>query len=205
MANKYSFQKFEEKTMVRVSGRNLPISKKTSREVCHFIKGKDVNKIIGYLKEVEKLKLPIPFLRFRHDVPHRKGNIGPGRFPKKSASHILDLLNTLKSNANDKGLNSEGLLLVYANVSPGPRLMHYGRHRSSVRKMCNIELIAKEVIKSKPKSKKKKNILSKPKKEEISTDSKKDYKAKQKKEMNKSNSKDSSVEESINKEVNDQK
>ena len=171
MVNKYSFQKYNEGKMVRVLGRNLPVSKKASREICHFIKGKEINKAINYLEGVTKLKLPIPFKRFKKDIAHRRGKIGPGRFPRKSAHSVLNLLNTLKANAKDKGLNSEGLVLIHSAVSPGPILMHYGRHRGSRRKMCNIELVAEEVVTKKPKKSKstKKKVSKKEQKSEKKT------------------------------------
>lgn len=162
MATRYSFQGFKKENMVRISSKNLPISRKASREICHFIKGKDVNKSIAYLELVKEGKAAIPYLRHRHDVAHRPGKIGPGRYPKNASIEIIKLLNSLKKIAEDRGINSEALKIIHASVIAGPVLMHYGNYRGLRRKMCGIEFVAEETVKKEKKQKKKKAEEKKP-------------------------------------------
>lgn len=164
--------------MLRISSNNVPVSRKASREICHFIKGKDVDKVIAYLELVKEGKKAIPYLRHKHDVAHRKGNMGPGRFPRKASHEIIKLLNSMKKSADDKGINSEALKIIHAAVSPGPVLMHYGRYRGIRRKMSSIELIAEETVKKEKKSKQKKEKKkeAKVKKEKAKEEPKKEEK-----------------------------
>ncbi|UCD04252.1 MAG: 50S ribosomal protein L22 [Candidatus Woesearchaeota archaeon] len=169
--------------MVRISSSNVPVSRKASREICRFIKGKDVDKVIAYLELVKEGKKAIPYLRHRHDVAHRRGDMGPGRFPKRASHEIIKLLNSMKKSADDKGINSEALRIIHAAVSPGPVMMHYGRYRGIRRKMSSIELIAEETVKKekKPKQKKKEKKKEAPK-VETKPETKKEKPAEQPKE-----------------------
>lgn len=151
MAVRYSLQTYDPKTMVKVVGRHLPISLKTSVEVLNYIKGRKVSQSITLLEQVSEGKIALPFKRYKKDIPHRKGKMSVGRFPKKTSQNIIKLLNLLQANAKDKGLDDESLQVIHAAAHPGPNLMHYGRHRRRFRKVCHVELAAKEVKKTKPK------------------------------------------------------
>jgi large subunit ribosomal protein L22 len=144
MKNKYSFQEFDVKNMVRVRGKSLPISMKTTSEVLKYIRGKEVNKAIRLLEEVKDAKRAVPFLKYKKDIPHRKGNMSVGRYPKKVSENMILLLNLLKSNAKDKGLDEDSLSIIHSAAHAGPNLMHYGRQRRRLRKICHVELIAQE-------------------------------------------------------------
>ncbi len=144
---KYSFQKYDEKKMVRVRGRHLPISLKTTTEVLRFVKGRNIDKAISLLEEVKEAKRPVPFLRYKKDIPHRKGKISVGRFPKKVSENVINLLESLKANAKDKGLDEKSLSIIHAAAHPGPNLWHYGRHRRRLRKVCHAEIVAQEAKK----------------------------------------------------------
>ena len=141
--------------MVRILGKFLPISLKTTTEVARFIKGYNVNKAITLLKEVAAAKRPIPFLKYKKDVPHRKGQgMSVGRFPKKVSEELIKLLELLKANAKDKGLDAEKLIIIHAATQSGPKMWHYGRLRRRRRKVSHFELVAQE---SKPSKEKIKN------------------------------------------------
>jgi len=148
---KYSFQEYDSKSMVRVSGKHLPISLKTTSEVMKFIKGRKVNQAIALLEQVRDAKIAVPFLKYKRDVPHRKGKMSIGRYPKKVSEHTIMLLNLIKANAKDKGLDEETLSIIHAAAQQGPNLWHYGRQRRRLRKVCSIELVAQ---KTKEKTKK---------------------------------------------------
>ena len=154
MTNKYSFQAYDEKTMVRVSGKHLPISFKTSVEILQFIKGKNVDKAITLLGEVAEAKRAVPFLKYKKDVPHRRGKMSVGRFPKKASENIISLLNLIKANAKDKGLDEKSLMIIHAAAQSGPNLWHYGRQRRRLRKVCHAEIVAQESKKKKEEKKK---------------------------------------------------
>ena len=82
-----------EKT-AKASGRELKISHKAAREVCHAIKGLDLNNAKAYLRDVQIKKRAIPYMRYNKKLPHRHGltNAFSGRYPVKAAEQILNVL-----------------------------------------------------------------------------------------------------------------
>lgn len=148
----YSFQNYNPKNMVRVLGKTLPMSTKASVNVAAHIKGKQVDKVLNYLKAVIETRAAIPYKRYNRDIPHKPGKgFGPGRYPKKVSEHVIELLEKLKSAAATKGLDTSKLTVIHAAAQKGPVVWHYGRRRIK-RKNTHFEIVAKEV---EPKKKKK--------------------------------------------------
>lgn len=138
--------------MAKIVGISLPISTKTSIEVAAFIKGKQIDKAISYLQQVVSGKKAIPFKKHVRDIPHRKG-MRTGRFPKKVSEYVIDLLQGLKSNAQDKGLDTSKMIIVHAVAQKGAIIFHSGRRRLK-RKNTHFEIVAKEMKEEKKKQKK---------------------------------------------------
>lgn len=155
---KYSFQKYNPKNMAKVIGTLLPISSKTSREVAKAIKNKQLDKAITYLERVTELKQAVPYKRYNRDVPHRPGKMAAGRYPVKTSEHIIKLLHSLKSNAQNKGLDTTKMVIVHAAAQKGENRARYGRKRA-VRKNTHFELVAEETTELKIKK-----VVVKPKK-----------------------------------------
>ena len=126
-----------------VRGIDLPISTKQAIELCNFIRYKSVIRAKKQLSLTLKKKLAIPLTRFHKDRGHRKGKIGPGFYPQKATKHIIDLLNSLEANAQNKGLNTEILFVKKAMANKAGTAAHFGRQRRSM-KRTHIELIAEE-------------------------------------------------------------
>jgi len=140
----YSYQGvFDPKTMVRARGTNLPISTKVSVEIASAIRGKKLEKAISLLQKVIEKKSAIAYKKHRKDVPHRKGHMAAGRYPVKASKEILKLLNSAKSEAQSKGLDTTKLKIVHAAACKAPTVYHYGR-RYCKRKNSHFELILKE-------------------------------------------------------------
>ncbi|MDY6966350.1 MAG: 50S ribosomal protein L22 [Halobacteriota archaeon] len=95
------------------------ISPKHVREICRELKGKRVTKAKEYLEEVINLRSPVPFKRYNRDVGHKKGKVGPGRYPQKAASEILRLIESAQSNAEYKGLESERMKIAHMTTHRG--------------------------------------------------------------------------------------
>jgi len=93
------------------NGKNLEISNKQAREVLGFINGLKVDSAIKRLERVLAHEEAVPYKRFHKKVPHRKGGIGPGRFPEKTCTAIIQLLKNAKNNALNKGLQEEKLII----------------------------------------------------------------------------------------------
>lgn len=87
---------------------NARVRLQNTHETAHFIKGMALARAVRYLKNVTEKKEIVPFLRFnggpgRHAQAknvHASGS--QGRWPKKSAEFLLQLLKNAESNAEYK-------------------------------------------------------------------------------------------------------
>ncbi len=120
-----------------VNSNNLPISTKKSAAICKFIKGKTIEFSQSYLEEVIKRKKAIPM---KGEIPHRKGKMMSGGFPKNAAKHFIVLLKSLIGNSNVNGIDNPVIVEAIANMSSRP-YAKFGRWR---RKRTHIKLVAKE-------------------------------------------------------------
>ena len=140
-------------------GENLGISRKFAIEVATFIRGKSLTLAKKNMRDVMALKVAVPFRTYHMDLGHKKGHLGPGRFPTKVAKEILRLLNSAEMNALDKGLDMESLYVARVVANKGNTQMKPGRHRGRRAKRTHIEITLaekekKETNKSKQKEKK---------------------------------------------------
>jgi large subunit ribosomal protein L22 len=142
-------QQTDPDTTARAIGKELPISPKFSREICRMLRGKNVAVAITMLEEVEALKRPVPTLRFKMGVAHKRG-VGPGRFPQKAAKAIRQVLESARANAEYKGLDADNMRLrvVAAHLGrtiPGQMPRANGRSTQWNQQTVNIEVILEEV------------------------------------------------------------
>lgn len=122
---------------------SLPVSTKMSCEICTSIRGKPLAKAIAHMEAVIDFKRPIEVKRFNWDLGHKPG-YGPARYPINTAKAFLELLNLVKANAENKGLNSEKLVVCFAKADFGPHRWHYGRQRRTRMKDTHVEIHVKE-------------------------------------------------------------
>jgi large subunit ribosomal protein L22 len=126
-----------KKDIAVVNSHNLPISTKKSRDICKFIKGKKIEDAQAYLEEVVKGKKAIPM---KGEIPHRKGKMMSGGFPKNAAKHFIVLLKSLAGNANVNEIDNPVITEAIANLASRP----YARFGRWQRKRTHIKLVAKE-------------------------------------------------------------
>ena len=93
----------DPETSARAIGREMSVSPKHSIVICRHIKGFKLERAKAFLGEVIKLKTPVPDTRYGSSG-HRRGKVGPGRYPQKAARHILKVLEGAEANAEYKGL-----------------------------------------------------------------------------------------------------
>jgi large subunit ribosomal protein L22 len=86
------------------------------------------------------------------DVGHRRDLEGwaSGRYPVKTAKHVLRLLDNLENNAEFKGLDTSRLKIVHSSAQRGMKLKSYiprahGRTSPSFDTFVHVELVAEEV------------------------------------------------------------
>ena len=125
-----------KKTQVSVNVNNVSASTKYCSFICKFIKNKKIKDAIADLEQVQILKKAVPM---KGEIPHRKGKIMSGRFPKRAAKEFVILLKSLEGNSNQHDL--EEAIICEAVANKGSTV--YGR-RGMQKKRTNIRIVAKE-------------------------------------------------------------
>ena len=147
----YAFQNFDPTRHVRASLREKDISHKHAREIAHSLKGLSIEKARDYLQSIVNLKRAVPFKRFKNQVGHKSDpGVMAGRYPQKSATEFLKVLDNLESNAEYKGMDLDRLKIVNVTVHKGvqvkrfiPRAMGRATPKNNV--LTHVELVAKEI------------------------------------------------------------
>lgn len=133
-----------EKLSATAKGMSLPISRKQAVEVCRFINRRDIETARRRLKRVLVFKMAVPSTKFKRDIPHRAGSVGPGRFPIKAAEQILGVLESAVSNAENKGMKASSLVIVKASACKGPTAWRNGRQSRRHAKRTHVEIVVEE-------------------------------------------------------------
>ena len=113
-------------------------------EVARFIRGKNISDAKKKLEKVIAMETAVPFARYHMDLGHKKGPLGPARFPVKTAREILRLLTAAEMNALQKGLDGDTLYIFHISAHKGSTQFKPGRHRGRHAKRTHIEIILME-------------------------------------------------------------
>lgn len=106
-----------------------------------------------YLKNVVNKKEIVPFKRYNGGVGRKSQakvfKVSQGRWPKKSAEVLLQLLKNAEANADVKGLDVDHLVIDHLQVNRAPKLRRrtyraHGRINPYQASPCHIELILSE-------------------------------------------------------------
>jgi len=128
----------------------LHISPKSSREVARAIRGMSPKEARQLLEDVVAMRRAIPYRWHVRGVGHRRGKIGPGRFPQKCAREFLKLLENAENNARYKGLDPERMRIAHVCAKRG-RVIHgfipraLGRATAKNTETVSIEMVLVEV------------------------------------------------------------
>ncbi len=140
-----------DKTAV-ASGRELKISPKAAREICRTVKGMKLEEARSLLLGVVEKRTPIPYKRYKKDVPHRRGLQGwyAGRYPQKAAREVLRVLDSAESNAEYKGLSIDALKIIHAAAQRARKIRKYiprafGRSSPYFDELTHVEIVVEEV------------------------------------------------------------
>jgi len=128
-----------KKTEAVVRGLDLRISTKVSGDICRFIKNKKISDAVADLGQVIIKKKAVPM---RGEIPHRKGKIMAGRFPKNASENFLKLLQTLTANSNVNGLKNPVISEAVTNKASKV----YGRFGRVQKKRTHVKIVAREKI-----------------------------------------------------------
>ena len=128
----------------KVTGRELSISTKHCIEIGNLIRGKSVKRVKAILEGVIDKKVAVPMKLFNFDTGHKRGAIGPGRYPENASKEILALIKSAEMNAQNKGLNTDALYLKVYIANKGSSQWRFGRQRRRQAKRTNLEMVLEE-------------------------------------------------------------
>ncbi len=121
------------------------VSFKDLAEVCRNIRGMAATAAISLLEEAAAGKRPLEFRRHNKRLAHRKELGGKkGRYPKKAAKHVLDVLKSAVANATVFGGNEEQLKVYHAAANKKRiyyRLQPKGRRTRHDYELARLEII----------------------------------------------------------------
>jgi large subunit ribosomal protein L22 len=151
----YSFaeEKYDSERLAKASGRDLRIKPKHAREICDVIKGMYIDEAKTFLEKVIRLKQSVPFRRHKKKVAHKKDlkqfKWYAGRYPRKAAARIYEILTQVESNAEYKGLDIDYCRIIHAATQRGRIIKRYierayGRSTAHFKHLSHVEIVVYE-------------------------------------------------------------
>jgi large subunit ribosomal protein L17e len=152
---RYSLNPENATKSAKARGSHLRVHFKNTHETAHRLKGMHLNRAVKFLKNVMEKKEIVAFLRYnggpgRHAQAKNCNSSGSqGRWPKKSAEFLLQLLKNAESNAEYKGLDTDHLMIEHIQVNRAPKMRRrtyraHGRINPFMSSPCHIEVILAE-------------------------------------------------------------
>merc|ERR1712062_788305 len=140
---------------VKARGSHLRVHFKNTRETAQAVKKMHLRRAVRFLKNVMGQTECVPFRRYckgvgRHaQAKNWKAGGSLGRWPKKSAEFLLQLLKNAESNAEYKGLDTDHLVIEHIQVNRAPKMRRrtyraHGRINPYMSSPCHIEVILAE-------------------------------------------------------------
>merc|ERR1712141_817845 len=150
---RYSLDPENATKSAKAMGSHLRVHFKNTRETAQAIKRMHLRRAVKYLKNVCDKTECIPFRRYNGGIGRcaQAKNFGAtqGRWPKKSAEFLLQLLKNAESNAEYKGLDTDHLVIEHIQVNRAPKMRRrtyraHGRINPYMSSPCHIEVILAE-------------------------------------------------------------
>ncbi|XP_012533678.1 60S ribosomal protein L17 [Monomorium pharaonis] len=150
---RYSHEPVNQTKSCKARGSNLRVHFKNTHETARAIKCMTLRRAQKYLKNVIEHKECVPFRRFNGGVGRcaqaKQFGTTQGRWPKKSAEFLLQLLKNAESNADYRGLDVDRLVIEHIQVNHAPCLRRrtyraHGRINPYMSSPCHIEVILTE-------------------------------------------------------------
>ncbi|MHA1195561.1 MAG: 50S ribosomal protein L22 [Promethearchaeota archaeon] len=152
----YSFveEKYDSERIAKAAGRDLRIKPKHAREICAAIKGMKIEQAKEFLEKVIQLKQSVPFRRYkkkqahRHDLKQFKWYAG--RYPQKAAARIYEIVSSVESNAEYKGLDIDQCRIIHAAAHKARTIKRYmprahGRSTPKFKHLTHVEIVIYEL------------------------------------------------------------
>ena len=150
---RYSLDPENATKSAKARGSHLRVHFKNTRETAQSIKNMHLRRAMKFLKAVTEKQECIVFRRYNGGVGRcaQAKNQGStqGRWPKKSAEFLMQLLKNAESNAEFKGLDTDHLVVEHIQVNRAPKMRRrtyraHGRINPYMSSPCHIEVILAE-------------------------------------------------------------
>jgi len=150
---RYALEPDNATKSAKARGSDLRVHFKNTRETAQAIKKMSLARAVQYLKNVLDHKEIVPFRRFMGGVGrHAQAKVhgaSQGRWPKKSAEFLIQLLRNAESNAEYKGLDTDNLIVDHIQVNRAPKMRRrtyraHGRINPYMSSPCHIEVVLAE-------------------------------------------------------------
>ncbi|XP_018322460.1 60S ribosomal protein L17-like [Agrilus planipennis] len=120
----YSLKNIDLQNYCKAKASSMPVHFKNTVEVANVLRGKTIKRANAYLKNVIAKKECVPFKKFKGGVGRcaqaKQFKVTQGRWPRKSARFLLDLLRNAVSNAEYKGMDTDRLHILHIKVNSAP-------------------------------------------------------------------------------------
>lgn len=145
---KYSVKVDSDKT-AKAFGYELHCSRKDAMNLAYAIRGMKITDAKKFLQEIIDMKRPLPIVFHKRKIAHKKA-IGPGRYPEKTARHMLKTLENAENNAEYKGFDAENMKITHiatygGRVTKGMMPRAHGSGTDKNERTTDIEIILEEV------------------------------------------------------------
>mmetsp|Transcript_28279 Transcript_28279/g.31415 ORF Transcript_28279/g.31415 Transcript_28279/m.31415 type:complete len:182 (+) Transcript_28279:26-571(+) len=151
----YTYSPTKEAKAAKARASRLRVHFKNTYETARTIKGKTLGDAKRYLHDVLHFRRIVPFRKFtggpgKHaqNKEHKKHYAG-GKWPLKSAKHLLNLLRNVEANAQMKNLDLNRCVIKHIQVNRASNLRRrtyraHGRINPYLCSPCHVEIIVEE-------------------------------------------------------------
>jgi large subunit ribosomal protein L22 len=144
---KYGYQGSDDEVIAKAQLYNIDASYKDMAAVCDNIRGMDSEVALQWLEKAASGDVAVEYRKWNKKLGHRRELGGKkGRYPKKAAKYVLQVLKNAIANGVAKGLGA--MRIVHASATKQaiyPRLQSKGRQMRSDYITGRVEVVLKSI------------------------------------------------------------
>jgi large subunit ribosomal protein L22 len=139
----YGYRGRADEALARAQQYNIDASYKNMSAVCASIRGMDSDTAVAYLEKAERGEVAVEFKKWNKKMGHRRELGGKkGRYPKKAAKYVLQVLKNAIANGDSKGFG--GMRVIHASSTRQaiyPRMQAKGRQVRANYVTSRVEIV----------------------------------------------------------------
>lgn len=139
----YGYRGRADEALARAQQYNIDASYKNMSAVCASIRGMDSGTAVAYLEKAARGEVAVEFKKWNKKMGHRRELGGKkGRYPKKAAKYVLQVLKNAVANGDSKGFG--GMRVIHASSTRQaiyPRMQAKGRQVRANYVTSRVEIV----------------------------------------------------------------